>query len=743
MSGQLPALPERPQSQVIQSAIPRYDDNEQGPTNSLFGVLGRRKLVILLVTAVIAIPGILVITRLSPYFDAQALLAINTRKASFRDLQATVEVTNADAIAIATQVGIIRSPEMALRVVDRLHLDQAHEFTKVMDEPPPPWAALVSQAAAWLGAPIAPAAKPTAEDRRQLTGRLLANDVTVINDGRSYLITIQVRTGDPSLSAGIANTYADLYLDFNRDLKIAAIRRANSLLDVQIAPMQQRLRTADEAVEAYRESNGLITNSGSGTDTQAGRGMTVAEDQLGQINAQYIKASGELATKQAKLAQIREAVAAGRLESLPAVVDSPLINTLRAQQTELSTKVASLSQTALPNNPTLQSALAASADVQRRINSEVSKIAASVSSEVAAAQGQVDSLRATLAHLQGQVAGESRANVTLRQLQSEASAARTVYQDYLGRFEQTSSEGALQEPEADLISAAVIPAERAGPRRGQLSAIVVVGALFIACLFALVLDRMRRGIRTMEQLEAETGLFGLGMVPLLSGSLFKHFELGRSSIYTGAIGMVSSVLRFGGDKFRARVVLVTSAAPSEGKTTFAVSLAANVGREGGKALLIDCDLIRPAVAKALRMNKGSKDAAAAATDGMLRQSVLPGLDVMILPGNKTGLHLETDVLRRAIADAREHYDLIVIDAPPVLALADAPVLSLQTDGVIMVVHWRHTPIAAVTSALRLLQAYGVRILGGVITRVKLQELGADEGGHSYLYRSYTSAKYFK
>jgi len=85
----------------------------------------------------------------------------------------------------------------------------------------------------------------------------------------------------------------------------------------------------------------------------------------------------------------------------------------------------------------------------------------------------------------------------------------------------------------------------------------------------------------------------------------------------------------------------------------------------------------------------------------------------------------------------------VIDAPPVLALADAPVLSLQTDGVIMVVHWRHTPIAAVTSALRLLQAYGVRILGGVITRVKLQELGADEGGHSYLYRSYTSAKYFK
>jgi uncharacterized protein involved in exopolysaccharide biosynthesis/Mrp family chromosome partitioning ATPase len=706
---------------------------EEVPTSRVFSVLLRHKWLILATVVTITVPAAAMVYRLPRYYDSQAAIMINTRTAPFRDLQANVEANDPDAVAIGTQVGILRSPSMALRVVDRLNLTEVPQFKQALLPHVSLLGRTIIMVSGWLGAPKPPDRPPTQAEKRQLTGQMLAKDVTILNDGHSYLITIQARTESAQVSAAIANAFAELYLDFNRQLKIAAIDRANALLDEEIAPLRARVKQAEDAVESFRQNNGLITGRGDAAITQPENGSTVSEAQLSQINSQLIAASDELALKQSNLHEIRAAIRSGQLNSIPEVVDSPLISTLRAQQTALGSKVASLSQTALGDNPELREATAASADINSRIDAEVEKIAASVASQAASAQRRVATLHAALDRLQGTVATESRANVTLRQLESEAIAARNVYQDYLGRLQHTSSDAALQEPEADLISPALAPIGASGPPRGQLTVVAFALALALGSGLALVIDRMRPGIRSVEQLEASTGLRGLGLVPAAPGSVRMEKTEGRSSVYAGAIGLVANVIRFGSDQVRAQVVLVTSSVPGEGKTTFSVSLAAHVGREGGRALLIDCDLHNPSVATELRLAQPSSGP----NETTLSKDVLPGVDVLIFKrAGEPKVAGMADTLRLLLADARSRYDLVVLDTPPVLAFADAPILSMQVDGVLMIVRWRHTPVAAVTSALSALRAYGVRVVGGVVTRVKLSDLDSAEGGYPYLYRTY-------
>lgn len=705
---------------------------QEASLGRLFAILWRRRWLILAVVAIVAIPAQIVIFSISPYYDATALLLIDTRKASFRDLQATIAAPDADTATVATQVAIIKSPALAQSVVDRLNLTQNPVFLSRLDAPP----SLLLRTERQLG--LAPPAGPpmSSVERRLITADLLLGMITVSNDAKSYIISIRARTPDARLSTDIANSFGDVYRNYKLQAKVEAVRRANALLEEQMAPVAQRVKTADQAVEDYRARNGLVVSSALTSPTGDGQGgTTVADQQLTQINTQLIQASNDLAMKRAQLTQIEIALKSGRLDAIPEAVSSTLIATLRAQQSQVASQVASLSERQLANNPSLLSARAAANELQQRINMEISKIAASVRSQVAADIGQVAGLKAELANLQGQVGTESQATITLRQLESEARAARAVYQDYLGRFEQTSSQIALQESDADVVSPAQYPVFRSGPPRVSMLALVVIVAAMLGSMLALLMDRMRTGVRTLDQLETQTGLFGLGFVPSTGKTVRDLYQkLTAPSIYSCSVGQVSSMLQFGPDGYRTRVVLVTSAVPNEGKSFFAISLAANVGREGGRALLIDCDMRRPSVARMLDIANPQYNATGAA----VQQSVLPGLDVVCFRPVEQGKHsmISTIQIQALLDDARQHYDMIILDAPPVLTFADASVLSLKADGTIMVVRWCHTPVALITSALKTLSAYGVHVIGGVVTQVKLKDVASADGGRAYIYRNY-------
>ena len=709
----------------------------------IIDVLWRRKLLIFSVVIVLMAGAAVQIASLIPLYDARALVLIDTRRNAMSDLQAIVSGSQADLLQVQTQVDIIRSQALAIEVARRLELMREPEFAAAIARSPGGLAAQFAPLLALAGRPPPPAPVLTDDEKlRSAAVILVADKMTVVNDARSYVIAVQARTEDPELAARIANTYAEVYLAFNKQLKDSAVLRANHFLDQRLAPLKDKLREAEREVANYREQTGLIEDRS--TSSGGERRVTVLGQQLAQLNTQLVQATAARLQREVSLEQIRAAQAGrGSLYAIPEVVASPLIQRLRTQQSEVGTRLASLAQSRLEANPALVALRAEDREVRTRIDDEVAKIVGAITSEVAAARAREEALRQSLAELQGQVADQNKAEIRLRELESEATAARLVYTETLNRAEQNSNQRDGQQPDATMVSPATVPLAAAPPTKRQLLVLSFFAACLIAVIAALVRDRLETGFRTAEQVEEETGLSALGFIPRARDKATALMLDDRDVPFGEAVNTVRGALQMADVAGRPKVVLVTSALPDEGKTFFSVALARSVARAGGRSLLVDCDLRRPGVAATLGLAPRQGVAALVAGQGvaeLVQRDEATQLDVITAAGARENVQtiVSSDALRSLVAEARGQYDIIVIDSPPVLAVVDSRVLSLMADSVVMVVRWRRTPRMLVLQALKQLRVYGAKVAGVVVTQANLRALAASEGSHAYVHRKYGS-----
>ncbi len=713
----------------------------------VFDVLRRRKITFAIVASLVLAAGIVVIMRMVPQYETRALVLVDTRKNTLSDLQAiSAGALQSDAVQVRTQVDIIRSPALAEQVATQLDLAATPEFRNAIDGPPGLLQRLVRRAAGMLGFPPRPRPVLTAAERTQLAASILLNDkLSVINDGRSYVIGLQVRALDPALAARIANAYARVYLDFNRALKERAVTRADAWLAERVAPLQDKLKSAEAAIANFRQAHGLIEDRSTIGTNQ--RRATVAGQQLAQINALLVQATSDRVQKETSLAQIEAAQKGhGDLSSVPEVVASPLVQRLLAQQAEIAARAADIGTTQLANNPQLVALRAQQAAIGARIQSEVNKVVGAIRAEAEAAAAREASLKRRLAAAEAQVAQQNRAEIQLRALESEADAARRVYMDTLNKAEQTSNERNIQQPDAELISLASVPLAAAPPTRTQYGMIALLAAIVLGVVAAFLRERLERGFRSAEQLEEETGLPTIGFLPVARKPEAALAMEEQRSPYVEAINAVRGALLMSDAAGHPRVVLITSALPREGKTFFAVSLARSVALAGGRSLLIDADLRRPSVARTAGITVQSSLNALVGTGGdhdamldrLIQRDDVTQLDIIPAEGNGNNVQdlVTSDALRGLVDAARTRYDLVVIDAPPVLAFVDARVLATVADATVMVVKWRDTPRTMVSGALKMLRGFGTRVAGTVLTQADLRALTANEGSHAYLYRNY-------
>ncbi len=713
----------------------------------IIDVLWRRRLLIFCIVVVLMAGAAVQIASMVPAYDARALILIDTRRNAMTDLQAIVTGSQSDLLQVQTQVDILRSPALAIDVARQLDLMREPEFAGALVRPPGGMAAQFAPLLALAGRPPPPPRALTEDEKLRGAAAILANDkLTVSNDSRSYVIAVQARTEDPELAARIANTYAEVYLAFNKQLKDSAVQRANDFLDQRIAPLKQKLREAEREVANYREQAGLIEDrTASGSGTGAGeRRATVLGQQLAQINTQLVQATAARLQREVSLDQIREAQRGrGSLYSIPEVVASPLVQRLRTQQAEISARQANLAQSRLEANPAVVALRAEERDVRARIDDEVAKIVGSIMSEVAAARAREASLRQSLGELQGQVTEQGRAEIRLRELESEAEAARLVYTETLNRAEQNANQRDGQQPDASMVSPATVPLSAAPPTKRQLLVLSFFAACLVAVIAALVRDRLETGFRTAEQVEEETGLSALGFIPRARERSTALMLDDRDLPFVEAVNTVRGALQMADVAGRPKVVLITSALPDEGKTFFAVALARSVARAGGRSLLVDCDLRRPGVATTLGIAPRPGVAALVAGQAvaeLAQRDEATQIDVITAAGTRENVQtiVSSDALRALITEARGQYDIIVIDSPPVLAVVDSRVLSLMADAVVMVVRWRRTPRMLVLQALKQLRVYGAKVAGVVVTQANLRALAASEGSHAYVHRKYGS-----
>jgi capsular exopolysaccharide synthesis family protein len=329
-------------------------------------------------------------------------------------------------------------------------------------------------------------------------------------------------------------------------------------------------------------------------------------------------------------------------------------------------------------------------------------------------------------------------------LQREADADRSLYEDFLNRFKQTSAQEDIQQADASIVSEAMIPVSPSYPKKLPLIGFAFLGSIMIGVFAAFGMERLDVGFRTGEQFEKISQVPVLGLEPaLLSGEPPHDVVVQRPvSSYSESIRSIRTALRYSDVDNPPKVIAVTSSLPDEGKTVFALSLARSVAKSGGKALLIDCDLRRPSIAK--QFNVDPKQGLLAFFDDSTDKSKIINIDA------KSGLHFITassgtpnpqDLLgskhMKALIDImRERYDLIVLDTPPVLAVSDALVLSHIVDATIFLVRWAKTPRQVVLGALKSFRTLGGKLAGVVLSRVDMRQhatYGYGDPGYYYGY----------
>jgi capsular exopolysaccharide synthesis family protein len=713
-------------------------------------VLKRRRATVLGCSVLITVLATIVVFQLTPRYTAEAEVMLNTRKVQVVDVQAVMSGLQSDAAVVRSEVEVLESPALAGKVAQKLDLAANKLFNPRLAAPTVwelynPIALLKQGLEAFIGKQDeAPPMSPEQQQRAEFDTAVatLRAGLTIANDGRSYIIKIRFVSPDPALAQTVADTYANLYLLEQLEAKFAATRRATEWLNEHLADLQQKLQVSDRAVQQYRDEHGL-------TQTLA-KGPTITNQQLSELNTALIVATADRAQKEASLRQVQEMVkSSSGADAASQVLASPTIQQLKQQQSQLRREEAELATRYRPAHPAMINIRAQISDLNRKVAEEVNNIVRGINNDLNTARARESTLRDQLRQLEQTTAKQNTAEIGLRELEREAEANRVLYETFLNRFKQTSAQQDIQEADARLVSAAQLPTIPSFPRRAVFIEIAAFLSVVIGCGVAFMTEYLDNGFRSAEQVEKLAGVPFLGLVPALGVGKRPHDVVVQRPVssYSEAIRSVRTALRFSNVDAPPKIVLVTSSVPDEGKSTFALSVARSVARSGGRALVVDCDLRHPTLGTLLGKPEGS-DLVGYFRDGtdlseLVQVDEGSGLHVIAARGGTANPQdlLGSQQMRGFLHGLRDRYDLIVIDAPPVLAVTDALVLSHIVDAVVFLVRWERTPRPIALGAIKLLQTQGRHLAGVVLTRVNVRRHAKyGFGDYGYYYGSY--GKYY-
>jgi succinoglycan biosynthesis transport protein ExoP len=721
-------------------------------------ILKRRMAVVLVSTAVLVVLALIVVLVVPPLYTGTATIMIDPRRPNVVNLdsnQPAAQSPTTDDSAIESQVLLTQSVAVLRRVVESLKLTQDPDFSPKPSVLDPIWHLFASHA---------PQSDP---QNAAILGSvaILQKRLKVTRERNSFLVDIGVSAHDPKKAAEIANAIANGYFLELIHSKSDATKTAATWLNQQLDDLKSRVLTSDKAVEDFRASHKL-------RETQ---GATVNDQQLTDLNSKLIDARAVAAEAHAKYDQVAQiARSKGDPGSVAEALASDTIARLRSQYADLVKNEADLSSRYGARHPLVAGARAQIRDTQKLINDEVHRILQSRQHSFAVAAAREASLQKSLDELQN-VSGESgRAEVRLRELQREADANRTLYESFLGRYKEATARESFDLPEARIVTKADVPIQPSFPKPLLLIGLAFpLGAAF-GSLLALGIDRFDRRVKSLEQVEAVSGVTAITAIPLiglrelsriakrgrhaLSGyrsqttqmlplpllpPLMRYIVEEPNSLFAEAVRAVRLSVQRAAKTRAMQIVMVTSAIDGEGKTTLAANLALSYTMMETKTLLIEGDLRNPEMTRSLCPDAKISLFDVALGRASLQQAILvdhaTSLSVLPCPmsddAEAMSEFLFSDGISVILSELRHHYEMIIIDAPPVVPFVDGRALGEQADGIVMAVGWNRTPEAVVTRAFDLLTSVKDRILGTVLTRVDLERLR--------YYDYYQSSAYIK
>jgi polysaccharide biosynthesis transport protein len=700
----------------------------------------RKKIIIGTAAAVVALVTIIVM-QMTPLYSGTAVVMLDQRKNNVEDVGAVLSGLPSDQAAVQNQVQILTSQELIGRVVDKLKLTEDPEFNPLRGGLAAIFGLL--NPLNWFSASETQEAVTGESPERIAAIHKMLDRLTVSPIGLSTAIKVSFQSESAGKAARITNAIANAYVEDQLEAKFEATRKATTWLSSRISELSKQAQAADAAVQQFKADNNITTTA---------NGMTVVDQQIGDLNNQLITARTELAEKQTNYGRLAALARAGQAENASQVVSSPLIAALRGQESTLTRQMADMSSKYGDRHPKILDMKAQKADLDAKIREEIQRIVLSVKSDAEASQARVSSLQGSLRQLESQGAGQNQTSVKLTALQSSATSARAMYEAFLGRLNQTQNQEGIQAPDARIITNAEVPSAASYPKKGLAIGIAIPAGLILGLMLAFVVERLDSGFRTSAQVEGLLGLPVLTTVPELIGPNKEPVnaadiavEKPMSSFAEALRGLQLGLTLSDVDK-PPKVILVTSSVPGEGKSTISLSLARVASRSGMKVAIIDGDLRRPNLMKLLGetgIERGLLEALIEKRPIEQYLSKDPRSDAMVLPCLKPPANpaeiLTSQALKDIVAALRDRFDMVVIDSAPILPVNDTRILSRIVDSVLFVVKWESTPREAAVNAIRSLMDVKAPLAGVAMARADFERFRY----YSYGYQSYHNyTKYY-
>jgi len=699
---------------------------------SFFERMRRGKAIIAGITVLGLLAALLYVWQAAPRYSARALIQVSVPKQNVVDVEDVLQSIRGDRPTIESEIEVIRSRSLAEKAVDKLGLVDNPAYNRQRRAPRRSLLSLLNPLnwipdrwrAALVGQDASPTAPVSEEERarraRQAAASALLGSVSAKIRGRSRVIALTASAAEPERAAAIANTFADLYLVEQMEMKFEATQRATDWLNTRVEELRKQAEMSELAVEDYRRQHGLIQNN----DT------TVTEQQISGATNQLIAARAKTAEAEARLRQIRSLLDSGRAESASDVLASPMVQKLREQETDVARQMAEMATVYGARHPDMINIHAELEEVRGKLEAETGKIVRSLENELEVARFRELSLDRDMERLKDDTERINAAQGRLRVLEREAAANRTLFDTFLSRWKETGRQEEIQYADARILSRAIVPSAPSSPKTFQILGATLVFSFVLGIILVYLIDILDSGFRGTEQIEGLTGHGVLSAIPKAADS--GDNPMGQliakpASTFTESFRTLHTNLKLTAGGGLSKTILIASSIPEEGKTTVAVCLARTLAQAGNRVVLIDADLRRNQVAEVLGLESAAeKDLVSFLTSEDMALSDASqhdektGADIIacgsLKPPNSVDL-LRSQRAKDLLAACERQYDHVIIDSPPTQLLSDSRVLASMVDQIVFVIRWASTRREIAMNGLNNLAKINAKITGVVLNMV--------------------------
>jgi capsular exopolysaccharide synthesis family protein len=629
---------------------------------------------------------------------------------------------------LETQTKILQSETLALQTIKSLDLARYPEFGGG------------PSTTAWAHNGPAP-------QRPAILGAFLGR-LTVKRVANSRLIEVTFEAEDPQLAAQIVNTHLQNFVEQNFRSKYDATIQASNWLSSELEGLRIKVEKSENARIAYQRAN---------QTWQIDEKQDITTSKMADLSKAVTEAQTDVAQKEA---MYRMAVS-GNVDALPTAHGSEVLTELLKRKSDADEQYAEALNQYGPNFPKVLRLAAQQKELDENLARARKTLIESVQQEFNTARSHVELLQETLDKQRAEANDQAEKLIQYHILQHDAESDRLLYDGLLQKLKEATITVGLRSTNIRVVDPALAPGGPSRPQKARNILLAFLIGLVGGVGLALFREYLDNTVKSPDDIEALTGLPSLAVVPAMPGLNAHQGRLSRRTGGGGSPGRIE-LLSYAQPKsqiseaFRAlrtslllsqaehppQVILVTSALPREGKTTAAVNLAVTLAQLGDRTLLMDSDLRKPGIRRALNLTLGKDVGLSSYLAGVssldeatIQHPTITNLSALTtgpVPPSPADL-LSSHRMREAIAELRRRFKFIVIDSPPVMAATDAVILSALTDGVLLVVRSGETPKEAFTRTRDLLAAVKCRLLGVVLNAV---DSSAPDYYYSYRYYPY-------